>query len=223
MYGPLSMLSHLFADFNPDLLKPDIAVYKAKDIVDPITQFSLMETHVELKLATMDDVFSDEGALEPGSELSHNTLGQLVSYANAQMASQYRTHLFTVFICADKAKLLRWDRSGVIVTRAFPYNSGDSTYLQEFFWRLSHADDTTCGWDTTVTEPTPDEAALARHNLDIDQSEALYKFTVYDDTDLDAEPSYFIAGRPFENHAYSTGRATRCFIAYHLAENRIFS
>ncbi|KAK0217027.1 hypothetical protein IW262DRAFT_1395089 [Armillaria fumosa] len=55
-------------DFNPDLLKPNIAVYKAKDIVDPITQFSPMETHVELKLAAMDDAFSDEGALEPDSE-----------------------------------------------------------------------------------------------------------------------------------------------------------
>ncbi|KAK0495533.1 hypothetical protein EDD18DRAFT_1254496 [Armillaria luteobubalina] len=207
-------------NFNPDLLKPDVAVYKAKDIVDPITQFSLMETHVELKLAAMDDAFSDEGVLEPGSELSHDTRGQLVSYAKAQMASQYRTHLFTVFICADKARLLRWDCSGVIITRAFPYDSGESTYLQEFFWCLSHADDVTRGWDTTVTEPTPDEAARARHSLDIGQSEALYKFAVYDDINLDAEPSYFIAGRPFESHAYPTGRATRCFIAYHLAENR---
>ncbi|KAK0495542.1 hypothetical protein EDD18DRAFT_1392243 [Armillaria luteobubalina] len=208
------------SDFNPDLLKPDIAVYKAKDIVDPITQFSLMETHVEFKMTAMDDAFSDEGALEPGSELSHDTRGQLVSYANAQMASQYRTHLFTVFICADKARLLRWDRSGVIITRAFPYDSGESTYLQEFFWCLSHADDVTRGWDTTVTEPTLDEAARARHSLDIDQPEALYKFAVYDDIDLDAEPSYLIAGRPFERHAYPTGHATRCFIAYHLAENR---
>ncbi|KAK0221542.1 hypothetical protein IW262DRAFT_1231100, partial [Armillaria fumosa] len=57
---------------------------------------------------------------------------RVVSYANAQLASQYRTHLFTVFISAEKARLLRWDRSGVIVTRAFSYNSGESTYLQEF-------------------------------------------------------------------------------------------
>ncbi|KAK0443476.1 hypothetical protein EV421DRAFT_519174 [Armillaria borealis] len=207
-------------DFNPDLLKPDIAVHKAKDIVDPITQFSRMETHIELKLAAMDDAFSDEGALEPDSELSHDTRGQLVSYANAQMASQYRTHLFTVFICADKARLLRWDRPGVIVTRAFPYDSGESTYLQEFFWRLSHADGATRRWDITVTEPTRDEAALAWHSLSADESEVLYKFAVYDDTDLDAEPTYFIAGRSFESHVYSTGRATRCFIADHLADNR---
>ncbi|PBK83862.1 hypothetical protein ARMGADRAFT_1133629, partial [Armillaria gallica] len=33
-----------FGDFNPDLLKPDIVVYKAKDIADPITQFSRIET-----------------------------------------------------------------------------------------------------------------------------------------------------------------------------------
>lgn len=69
-------------------------------------------------------------------------------------------------------------------------------------------------------EPTSDEAALARHNLGADESEALYIFAVYDDINFDAEPRYFIAGRPFESHAYPTGRATRCFIAYHLADNR---
>ena len=91
---------------------------------------------------------------------------------------------------------------------------------KSFFWRLSHADDATRGWDITVTEPTPDEAALARHSLSADESEVLYKCAVYDDINFDAEPAYFIAGKPFESHAYPTGRATRCFIAYHLADNR---
>ncbi|KAK0186650.1 hypothetical protein F5146DRAFT_1227254 [Armillaria mellea] len=211
-------------NFNPDLLKPDIAVYKATDVVEPITQFSLMETHVELKLAAMDDAFSDEDGLEPDPELSHDTRGQLVSYANAQMASQYRTHLFTVFICAEKARLLRWDRSGVIVTRAFPYDLDESTYLQDFFWRLSHADDATRGWDITAMEPTPEEAALARHSLGTNESGALYKFAVYDGIDPDAEPAYFIAGRPFETDNRNVFmKDTWRIVAPHLvAEGRIY-
>ncbi|KAK0467192.1 uncharacterized protein EV420DRAFT_1636220 [Desarmillaria tabescens] len=209
--------------FNPGLLKPEISVYKAKDIIDPITQFSRMETHVELKLAAMNDAFSDEGALESSSELGHDIQGQLVSYINAQLGSQHHTHPFTVFICASKARLLRWDRTGVIVTRAFPYDSGESTYLQEFFWRFSHAGNVTRGWDTTVTVPTPDETAQAQHSLDTDESETLYTFAVYDDINLDPEHAYFIAGKPFEGHTYPTGRATRCFIVYHSAENEMSS
>ncbi|KAK0186679.1 hypothetical protein F5146DRAFT_879255, partial [Armillaria mellea] len=107
--------------FNPDLLKPDISAYKTKDTIDPVTQFSLVETHIELKLVTADDAFDDEGEFESDSPPSRDTRGQLVSYANAQMASQYRTHLFTVFICTNRARLLRWDRSGVTVTHAFRY------------------------------------------------------------------------------------------------------
>ncbi|KAK0482265.1 hypothetical protein IW261DRAFT_1026447 [Armillaria novae-zelandiae] len=136
------------------------------------------------------------------------------------MASQYRTHLFTVFICADRARLLRRDRAGVTVTRSFQYSSSDTPYLQEFFWRLSHADDATRGWDTSVMDPSPDEEAKARQSLKLDDSEMLFKFALYDDCDPDADPTYLIAGPPFETHAFPTGRATRCFVAYHLTEGR---
>ncbi|KAK0504308.1 hypothetical protein EDD18DRAFT_1055451, partial [Armillaria luteobubalina] len=113
-------------------------------------EYSRMETDIE-PLVTMDDTFSDEGAFESDSELSHDTRCLLVSYANAQLTSQCRTHLFTVIISAEKATLLRCDRSGVIVTLAFSYNSGESAYLQEFFWCLSHANGATRMWYITVT------------------------------------------------------------------------
>ncbi|KAK0215757.1 hypothetical protein IW262DRAFT_1465471 [Armillaria fumosa] len=206
--------------FNPDLLKPDISVYKAENTINLVTQFSLMETHcIELKLCAADGAFSDEGDFKDDSLLCHDTRGQLVSYANAQMASQYRTHLFTVFICADGARLLRWDRA-VTITRLFQYSSSDTPYLQEFFWRFSHANDTTRGLDTSVMDPGPDEEVKARRNLKVDDSEMLFKFTVYDDCDPDTDPTYLIAGPPFETHAFPTGRATRCFVAYHLTQGR---
>ncbi|KAK0495505.1 hypothetical protein EDD18DRAFT_1075499, partial [Armillaria luteobubalina] len=72
---------------------------------------------------------------ESDSPPSHDTRGLLVSYPNEQMASQYRTRLYTVFICADKARLLHWDRSGVTVTHACRYDTSESTYFQELFWR----------------------------------------------------------------------------------------
>lgn len=206
--------------FNPDLLTSDISVYNVENTINPVTQFSLMETHIELKLCATDDAFSDEGEFEDDSALSHDTRGQLVSYANAQMASQYRTHLFTVFICADRARLLRWDRAGVTVTPLFQYSSSDTPYLQEFFWRFSHADNATRGWDTSIMDPSPDEETKARQSLKVDDSEILFKFIVYDDCGPNADPTYLITGPPFETHAFPTGRATRCYVAYHLTQGQ---
>ncbi|KAK0217046.1 hypothetical protein IW262DRAFT_1464083 [Armillaria fumosa] len=193
--------------FNPDYLKPDISVYRSNQTIDSITQFARMETHVEVKLDANDDAFRDKGVFE------HESL----------LASQYRTHLFTVLICANKARLLRWDRSGVTVTHAFCYASSKSAYLQEFFWRLSNTGAATRGWDISVMDPTAAEdreARLKLHNLK--QGERLYKFAVHDDKNPRAKPVYIVGGQPFsKNHASLVGRASRCFIAYHLTEDRV--
>lgn len=93
--------------------------------------------------------------------------------------------------------------------------------MQEFFWRLDYANDSTRRWDASVTEPTPEEASQARHRLGKEEPELLFKFAVYDDLNSDAEPKIFIAGEPFESHAYPTGHATRCFITYHISEDRV--
>ncbi|KAK0470342.1 uncharacterized protein EV420DRAFT_1250434, partial [Desarmillaria tabescens] len=49
------------------------------------------------------------------------TRGQICAYAGATMTMQFRTHLFTVLIFGPYARLLRWDRSSVIVSRRFNY------------------------------------------------------------------------------------------------------
>ncbi len=97
------------------------------------------------------------------------------------------------------------------------------TICRSFFWRLSHAEAVTRGWDISVTEPTAAEDRKARlklHNLK--QGERLYKFAVYDDKNSRAKPVYVVGGQPFsKSHASLIGRASRCFIAYHLMEDRV--
>ena len=46
------------------------------------------------------------------SKAGKDTLGQITSYAAAQLGTQFQTHAFSVFILRDTARILQWDRSG---------------------------------------------------------------------------------------------------------------
>ncbi len=69
------------------------------------------------------------------TKLARDTLGQISSYAAAQLSAQFRTHIFSVLIVRDTARLLRWDRTGTIVTEAIEYNK--CSFLADFFSRYS--------------------------------------------------------------------------------------
>ncbi|KAH9989993.1 hypothetical protein BJV77DRAFT_920907, partial [Russula vinacea] len=60
-------------------------------------------------------------------------LGQITLYAAAQLGSQFCTHLYSVFMTVGKARILRWDRSGAIVTDSIDINR--APHLVEFFHR----------------------------------------------------------------------------------------
>ncbi|KAG2062211.1 hypothetical protein BDR06DRAFT_858889, partial [Suillus hirtellus] len=64
---------------------------------------------------------------------SMNTLGQITSYAAAQLSTQFCTHAFSLLIVCDHAHIIRWDREGAIVTSAIDYNN--EPYLAGFFHR----------------------------------------------------------------------------------------
>lgn len=44
-------------------------------------------------------------------------LGQLTAYATSILSAQYRTQVFIVFVVGDRARLIRWDRDGGVVTK----------------------------------------------------------------------------------------------------------
>ena len=39
-----------------------------------------------------------------------NTLGQITAYASAQLGSQFRTHIYSIFVMKYTARIIRWDR-----------------------------------------------------------------------------------------------------------------
>ncbi|EEB89257.1 hypothetical protein MPER_12664 [Moniliophthora perniciosa FA553] len=158
-------------------------------------------------------------SLEYPTPSAEHTRNQLSTYATVQFALQHRTHVFSILIVKDYARLIRWDRAGAIVTSKFLF--AEEPYLAEFMWAYAHADKGKQGWDTSITDisAVPSlhgrEAFLldeARRILDIQPEEPVFRFTVWDEDDTHQQ-SYYYGSKPlFTNNRSSTGRCTSGYI-----------
>lgn len=197
-------------------VKPDISGYK-KGVIAPgdqdITRVRDMITFIEVKNRIVDEPFSNKTGepFECDTACGRDTRGQLTLYANAIQATQFRTHVLSVFINQSMCRFIHWSRSCAVVTEAFDYTKHD--WLPRFFWCLSHADDDMRGIDTTF-EPLTDisESRDACDLLELNSDDSLYRVSVCND--VSDTTSYYIVSQPFtKNHIHPIGRGTRCFIA----------
>jgi hypothetical protein len=126
------------SEFSFDI-KPDICMYTKESQCRGHTDVAHVELIIEFKWASGDDPFCDPYTPSGGEHptILHegkncaDTLGQITSYAAAQLGSQFRTCIYSILIVVDKAQLIRWDRMGAVVTEAICYN--DEPTLVEFF------------------------------------------------------------------------------------------
>ena len=95
-------------------------------------------------------------------------LDQSTRYAHIIQTRQFRTCVYSISVAGTTARLLRWDRSGVIVTESFDYKSNPKI-LAGFVWRFSKATDEQRGFDrsavTVVSETVGEQfvSAIRRH------------------------------------------------------------
>ncbi|KAK0226316.1 hypothetical protein IW262DRAFT_758123 [Armillaria fumosa] len=75
--------------------------------------------------------------------------GQTSSYAAQMCANQYRDFAFSISLTDETARLLRWDRSGVIFSEATHYR-GNPKPMCRFLWRFGNANSSQRGADTSV-------------------------------------------------------------------------
>lgn len=207
----------------PFKVKPDISVYDHKSDPNILTDSALAEIFIEFKWNSGDDPFGDVHDVSRiiggktvsvrsflhETKVADDTLGQITSYAAAQLGSQFRTHAYSILIVKKSARLLRWDRTGTIVTESIQYN--ESPHLAEFFRRYSQASPAMRGLDQSVTEPTPAEAAAARKSLGLDDTAPLVKLEI---PKAGCSSAYFITSTPRATPYTPPGRATRVFHAY---------
>ncbi|KAI0044091.1 hypothetical protein FA95DRAFT_1608825 [Auriscalpium vulgare] len=214
-----------------EVRKPDISAFIRPQPGEPqVTRDSAdyrdVELFFEVKPAKGDpfvdpkaDLTGDERKeciFEGKSKLAASTRGQMISYALAQNASQFRTCSFSVFLSAGEARLMRWERGGVFVTEIFEWRG--NPLFAEFLWRFNHMTATQRGRDPTVTVPTSAEVAAARAVLTASGHfpdgvpKVLHKFLVHDDVqDVDM---FFVAPSAVTHSRVLTGRATAGYIAY---------
>ncbi|KAH8115730.1 hypothetical protein DFH11DRAFT_1742744 [Phellopilus nigrolimitatus] len=86
-------------------------------------------------------------------------LGRIVAYAAEVCARQHRMFYFSVLITGTRARLVRWDRAGAIVTNSFDYRRTPKAFCT-FLWRFGLANPAQRGYDPTVTVASKVEEKL---------------------------------------------------------------
>jgi len=223
----------------PDILKPDISIFsRAPDMGSESQQqttldWGLVELWIENKLKeydpfmriaelqrNIDDVRSHVG----WTNRAYKACGQLIAYATAVHRSQFRLFSFSIALFGENARLLRWDRGGVIYTAPFPWKDGN---LFEFLWRFNHLSGIDRGHDVTVSSADDDEAELAlpmlktRPNFEDLKKEHLHRILVWDDCARTEGPRRYITPSARWTTEALIGRATYGYIAYDVENGNL--
>ncbi|CAL1708966.1 unnamed protein product [Somion occarium] len=122
---------------------------KAKDFADPFygTEGNTLNNTIEKR----------EGQ-------SSETCGQMISYAAALLSRQHRTFAFSIVLCGQYARFLRWDHAGCTVSDKFDYVE-EPDILLEFFWCYARLTREERGFDPTVVPASAAEATLLSDTL----------------------------------------------------------
>ncbi|PPQ77046.1 hypothetical protein CVT25_014863 [Psilocybe cyanescens] len=187
----------------------------------PIESVGVM---LEFKLdAKVSDPFTDESDAVSFEIISKDskdpkgqTLGQICAYATAHMANHFRSHVFSVLVFREYARILRWDRAGVVVTEKINFTSDAAQPLAEFFRRYACASSEGRGQDSNTTSVDPLLLSSdVKKELDKTSNGPFYKFKFPASGPSQPKDKFYIAAVPhFMATASPTGRSTRTFKAY---------
>ncbi|OBZ74235.1 hypothetical protein A0H81_06328 [Grifola frondosa] len=216
-----------FDSYDEQLCSADVGLYKAGEApTDGRTYWDRQRMWLDFrkKGSSSADPFSDE----EGDEVRALVLEQLRAYAETAMDHEHRTHLYSVLVLHKFARLIRWDRSGAVVTDKFNYKAHPEI-LEEFFWRFAHMTEEAQGYDPTaqlvglntelyrlmddmaekkLEEPFDYIREAFKESLDGDCLR--YKLSVEDKVN---GTRYFLVGKPQQIAAGTASRGTRSYVA----------
>ncbi|KAI0324566.1 hypothetical protein GY45DRAFT_1375457 [Cubamyces sp. BRFM 1775] len=107
---------------------------------------------------TNQDPFDDSNELkvDANAKTRKEVRGQIISYAEIIFRVQHRIALFMLLVIGRNFRVLRWDRSGTIVTRAVDYVANPHI-LCEVLWRMSLQSEEQLGVDPSATRLFPED------------------------------------------------------------------
>jgi hypothetical protein len=218
-------------------LKPDITFFSKNNAADlrEDSRYGLpgdfvphMELFVELKHDAQCDPFRDlaNGEMEERDSINgDNTRGQCLLYAANQLAYQHRLFAFSLVICGKKARFIRWDREGVVVSAGIDCSQRHDLVI-EFLQRFNQMTAEQRGLDPTAVPATPEEIEMFESAVAKVEIESL-KRTVGDQKiyprfrlevrGANDSVSYYIVGKALDYNLGVVGRCTRGFLALDLS------
>ncbi|KAJ8523316.1 hypothetical protein ONZ45_g146 [Pleurotus djamor] len=199
-------------------IRPDSNLYEEDVIADGSpNQMDKNSVACEFKLGVKHDILiaderslcDDDAPLEASAEERKRNRGQLVTYLVEMAARQHRTHIFMLFVFHPYARLIRWDRSGIIVTQRFKY-AKDCSPLVDFFWRYSQLTPIQRGYDPTVKLASEVETQHAHNHLAQWAPRAGVTRDVYKiEVPSDSGPRSFLVWGALAEPASPLGRGTK--------------
>ena len=189
-------------------LKPDLMVYEKTEncFGSPDLDISRADFIIEMKREGDPFVYSNDRFGNSGA--SAQNLGQLTAYATGVLSTQYRTHTFSVLIIKDRARLIRWDRGGAVVTTSIPYLRASGLF--DFFNCYNDADRQVRGHDSTVSPASEQDIRLAQKIPELQNATSLLTITI---PDRQSKPVQYIISSPGLQLDVPVGRWTQASIA----------
>ncbi|KAH9988492.1 hypothetical protein BJV77DRAFT_1160979 [Russula vinacea] len=175
-FPPLSKSDHA--------TKPDITITHP-NVNTPTAstdwKWHLAASIIEVKPKTSSDPFNDDGKYKD-DDTHDEIVVQISKYARNLLQGNSSCFVFLLGVYGHNARIYRFDRSGVIVSKAFNYISSPE-HLGEFLWRLVHPKNSSpgiIGSDTTITRPTSKEiermlAIVQRHHPTLEIEDAKFR------------------------------------------------
>ncbi|KAI0831732.1 hypothetical protein BC628DRAFT_1407361 [Trametes gibbosa] len=85
-----------------------------------------------------------------------NAFALHIAFVTEVFARQHRNAYYSISMAGSRARLIRWDRAGCVVSEAFDIREHPE-HLCNFLWRFSRTSDTLRGHDNTVRPATVEE------------------------------------------------------------------
>ena len=215
-------------------IRPDVALFSKNNDPGPVegsnteTLFLHMQLPTVLKRDTQYDPFCDlpDGGMEGRDSINGNrTRRKCLLHAQSQLAYQHLLFAFSLVICGKRARFIRWDREGVIVSAGIDCSQHPELVI-EFLRRFDQLTDGQRGLDPTATPATPEqvdifESAVAQIDIEslklsVGDRENHPRFML-EVRESNNASSYYIVGRALDYDLGLIDRCTRGYLALDLS------
>ena len=187
------------------------------------TDWSKIELSIECKTEDVQhDPFDDQAPnLEPSAKRRRENLGQIASYSALVFNKQHRTRHFTLILFASRARIVVWDRAGLLTTPLLNYRE-DPGLIARFLWRFCNASPENRGHDSSVVRLNDtdtdyaymDDIAKKEVPMEDEHARAMFKASLVGTRwKLLMSGREFLVGSPNFVASGVIGRGTRGYVA----------